>query len=245
MLILSGNDTRFSFSADICNKFLKRGFRASLMTVDDQEELYIETIEEYMSIIVVFSDSCRPSGSPWNNIFAVVNQGRMSQLLLSVCYYMELAPTEVPASAAFHFPVDESTCEHQLIEDILMKVSEHFASKIVGQKQAGGQAVLTAPKKDLFESRGIQTVYAVEGLDTISAYQVLCLYAFASMNMNVKYIKIIHRAEILASGNPSALKAIGSNLRGKTTVDCETELEQYEQIPNADLIQYLISNQIQ
>lgn len=137
-----------------------------------------------------------------------------------------------------------------------MKVSEHVASKIAGQMQAaveaahgfgpGGQAVLTAPKKNLFESQGIQTI-RIEGLNRILACIVLSLYAFGSMNMNVKFMKIIHRVAILASGNPYALKAIGSNFRGKMTVDCESALEKYEQIPNADLIQCLIgeNNQIQ
>ncbi|KAG4977443.1 hypothetical protein AAZX31_13G176900 [Glycine max] len=104
----------------------------------------------------------------------------------------------------------------------------------------GSQVFIIAPDITLLENNGIEKVYEVKGLDKTSAYQVLCLEAFSSMNMSFKYMDIISRAETCADGNPCALKAIGSSFRGKTIAECEIALDEYKRIHYSELIESMI-----
>ncbi|TKY68319.1 TMV resistance protein N [Spatholobus suberectus] len=102
---------------------------------------------------------------------------------------------------------------------------------------SGSLVLITAQDKGLLESHGIERIHEVKGLDRISGHQLLCLKAFSSMNMSVKYADIIGRAETYAAGNPLVLEVIGSCFRGKTVAECKFALDQYEGIPIADFIQ--------
>jgi hypothetical protein len=104
----------------------------------------------------------------------------------------------------------------------------------------GSRVIITTRDKQLLEFPEIERrTYEVEELNRNDAFQLLTSKAFKSREFNPCYLDAVNRVVTYASGLPLALEVIGSNLFGKSIKEWESAINQYERIPNNQILDVL------
>ncbi|KAL2335867.1 hypothetical protein Fmac_010313 [Flemingia macrophylla] len=103
----------------------------------------------------------------------------------------------------------------------------------------GSRIVITTRDKHLLTSNEVKKTYQVGGLNKNDALQLLTWKAFKKENVDSSYKEVLNNVVNYASGLPLALEVIGSNLFGKSTEEWKSAINQYERIPNDQILRTL------
>ncbi|KAK7309791.1 hypothetical protein RJT34_06804 [Clitoria ternatea] len=97
---------------------------------------------------------------------------------------------------------------------------------------SGSRIILTTRNKHLLHVYEVETTFEVKGLSYEEALELFSWNAFKRKEVNPSYIDISNRVILYSNGLPLSLEIIGSDLFGKTMLECTSALETYERIPH-------------
>jgi hypothetical protein len=99
----------------------------------------------------------------------------------------------------------------------------------------GTRVIITTRDKHLLTRHEIERTYALEGLNTKDALELVRWMAFKNNEVHSCYEDILNRAVTYASGLPLAIEIVGSNLFGRGINEWKYTLDGYEKIPNKEI----------
>ncbi|KAL2321181.1 hypothetical protein Fmac_030150 [Flemingia macrophylla] len=103
----------------------------------------------------------------------------------------------------------------------------------------GSRVIITTRDKQLLACHEVKRKYEVKKLNKSDAIQLLSWKAFKADKVDTSYVDVMNRVITYASGLPLVLEVIGSNLFGKRIVEWESAINQYEKIPNSQILKTL------
>ncbi|KAK7360086.1 hypothetical protein VNO77_02062 [Canavalia gladiata] len=103
----------------------------------------------------------------------------------------------------------------------------------------GSRIIITTRDQQLLARNNVKRTYEVKLLNEEDALQLLSWNAFKSERVDPSYVNVLNRVITYASGLPLALEVIGSNLYGKSIKEWESAINQYERIPNNEILKIL------
>ncbi|XP_050231583.1 disease resistance protein RPV1-like [Mercurialis annua] len=98
----------------------------------------------------------------------------------------------------------------------------------------GSRIIVTTRDQDVLKS-GVDEVYEVEGLNYHEALELFGLRAFKRNQLREDHRNMSERVVCYASGNPLALKVLGSFLYRRSMREWENALSKLERIPNKEI----------
>ncbi|KAL2334998.1 hypothetical protein Fmac_016211 [Flemingia macrophylla] len=104
---------------------------------------------------------------------------------------------------------------------------------------SGSRIIITTRDRHLLQLNGVEKVYEVNMMNEKEAAQLLSWYAFKTEKVNPCYQNIFYRVVAYTFGLPLALEIIGSSLYKKEIEEWESALDQYERIPDKDILDRL------
>ncbi|KAK9989844.1 hypothetical protein SO802_030083 [Lithocarpus litseifolius] len=100
----------------------------------------------------------------------------------------------------------------------------------------GSRVIITTRDRHVLTTLEIDPlIYEVVQLDRHEALQLLSKYAFNKNKPEADYLLLANQFICYANGLPLALQIIGSDLRGRSIHEWESELEKYKNIPNKEI----------
>ncbi|KAH1192644.1 TMV resistance protein N [Glycine max] len=104
---------------------------------------------------------------------------------------------------------------------------------------SGSRIIITTRDEKLLASHEVRRTYEVNELNRNDALQLLTWEAFKMQKVDPSYEEMLNRVVTYASGLPLALKVIGSNLFGKSIQEWKSAINQYQRIPNNQILKIL------
>ncbi|XP_030942177.1 TMV resistance protein N-like [Quercus lobata] len=100
----------------------------------------------------------------------------------------------------------------------------------------GSRVIITTRDKHVLTTLGNDPlIYKVVQLDGHEAFQLFSMHAFNKNKPEANYLQLTNQFICYANGLPLALQIIGSDLRGRSICEWESELEKYKNIPNNEI----------
>uniref|UniRef100_A0A7N2MUT3 20 kDa chaperonin, chloroplastic n=1 Tax=Quercus lobata TaxID=97700 RepID=A0A7N2MUT3_QUELO len=100
----------------------------------------------------------------------------------------------------------------------------------------GSRVIITTRDKHVLTTLGNDPlIYKVVQLDRHEALQLFSMHAFNKNEPEANYLQLTNQFICYANGLPLALQIIGSDLRGRSICEWESELEKYKNIPNNEI----------
>ncbi|KAL4613855.1 hypothetical protein ACB092_07G011600 [Castanea dentata] len=100
----------------------------------------------------------------------------------------------------------------------------------------GSRVIITTRDKHVLTTLGNDPlIYKVVQLDRHEALQLFSMHAFNKNEPEANYLLLTNQFIRYANGLPLALQIIGSDLRGRSIHEWESELEKYKNIPNKEI----------
>ncbi|XP_050260330.1 disease resistance protein RPV1-like isoform X2 [Quercus robur] len=100
----------------------------------------------------------------------------------------------------------------------------------------GSRVIITTRDKHVLTTLGNDPlIYKVVQLDRHEAFQLFSMHAFNKNKPEANYLQLTNQFICYANGLPLALQIIGSDLRGRSICEWESELEKYKNIPNNEI----------
>ncbi|CAJ1958406.1 unnamed protein product [Sphenostylis stenocarpa] len=103
----------------------------------------------------------------------------------------------------------------------------------------GSRVIITTRDKQLLSSHLVEKTYKVKKLKKKDALRLLSWKGFKTEKVDTGYVNVMDRVLTYASGHPLALEVIGSKLFRKSIQEWESAINQYEKIPNNQILEML------
>ena len=118
---------------------------------------------------------------------------------------------------------------------------EHLAGGLhsVDWFGSGSRIIITTRDIHLLDFYGIERTYEVDGLNQEEALELFSWNASRRKQITPSYQEISKRVIQYSNGLPLSLEIIGSDLFGKTVLECKSALDHYETNPHDDILKIL------
>ncbi|CAJ1952289.1 unnamed protein product [Sphenostylis stenocarpa] len=103
----------------------------------------------------------------------------------------------------------------------------------------GSRVILTTRDTQPLASYEVKITYKVKKLNKNDAFQLLTWKAFKTEQFDPSYVEVLNQVVTYASGLPLALEVIGSNLFAKSVEQWKSAINQYQRIPNNQILEKL------
>nr|KYP42913.1 TMV resistance protein N [Cajanus cajan] len=103
----------------------------------------------------------------------------------------------------------------------------------------GSRIIVTTRDEQLLASHEVKRTYEVKELNKNDALQLLTWKAFKTEKVDPSYVEVLNHVVTYAAGLPLALEVIGSNLFGKNIQEWKSAINQYERVPNNQILKIL------
>ncbi|KAL3037080.1 hypothetical protein AAZX31_01G045400 [Glycine max] len=129
-----------------------------------------------------------------------------------------------------------------ILDDVdKMDQLEHLAGGLhsVDWFGSGSRIIITTRDIHLLDFYGIERTYEVDGLNQEEALELFSWNASRRKQITPSYQEISKRVIQYSNGLPLSLEIIGSDLFGKTVLECKSALDHYETNPHDDILKIL------